>query len=69
MPREIIVVKRPRATPLADIPINFPPLVNLHLELLENKKKLKKGLPLNPIVKKVAIPQPSAATKENAPPD
>jgi len=54
-PREILVVKRPRASPLADIPINFPPLYNLHLELVENKKKLKKGLPLNPVSKKAPV--------------
>jgi hypothetical protein len=50
MVRDIIVIKKPRSDPLRDIPINFPKLDNLHLELLEVKKKLKKNLPLLKIV-------------------
>lgn len=46
-PRRIIVIKkyRPKNDPLKDIPISFGPLVGLHLDMLEIKKKLKKGLP------------------------
>lgn len=44
--REIIVVKKPRDDSLQDKPISFPALENLHLDMMENKKKLKKGLPL-----------------------
>lgn len=51
-PRRLTVIKKPRNDPLQDIPINFPPLENLHLELMENKRKIKKGLPLVPIQKK-----------------
>jgi hypothetical protein len=46
MVREIIVIKKPRKDVLPDKPIAFPPLQNLHLELMENKKKLKKNIPL-----------------------
>lgn len=52
MVRNIEVVKIPRKDEMPDKPINFPPLENLHLELVENKKKLIKGLPLIPVVKK-----------------
>lgn len=45
------ITKKPRETPLADIPIRFPKLENLHLELLEVKDKLKKNLPPIPISK------------------
>jgi hypothetical protein len=41
--RGIIIVKKPRNDPVPDKPISFPPLENLHLELLENKKKVKPG--------------------------
>lgn len=51
--RNLKVIKRPRSKPLLDIPINFPHLKNLHLELLEVKEKLKKGLPLIPISKPI----------------
>jgi len=46
-PRRIIVIKkyRPKNDQLRDIPLSFGPLTGLHLDLLENKKKLKKGLP------------------------
>jgi len=46
--KNLKVIKRPRAKPLPDIPANFPQFTNLHLELLEVKDKLKKGLPLIP---------------------
>ena len=42
------VIKVPRRDPLPDFPAFFPPLKNLHLELLEDKDKLKPGLPLIP---------------------
>ena len=51
--REIKIIKRTRDDPAPDHPINFPPLKNLHLELLENKSKLKPGVPINPVVKEV----------------
>lgn len=57
--REIIVVKKPRSDVITDKPISFPPLQNLHLNLMENKKKLKKGLPV------VQITQPQTAKKES----
>jgi hypothetical protein len=74
--REITVIKKARPDPIPDIPIDFPPLENLHLELMENKRKLKKNLPPLPIVKKKPIPDSikitvplasdgTVATKEN----
>lgn len=41
--RGITIIKKPRNDPVPDKPISFPPLENLHLELLENKKKVKPG--------------------------
>lgn len=55
--REIIVVKKPRDDSLQDKPISFPALDNLHLDMMENKKKLKKGLPL------IVVKPPAAAPK------
>lgn len=46
---EIIVI--PREDQIPDLPINFPPLHNLQLHLLENKHKLKAG------VKNIDFPQ------------
>jgi hypothetical protein len=46
--RNLKVIKKPRVGPIPDIPINFPAFTNLHLELLEVKEKLKRGLPLIP---------------------
>lgn len=59
MVRNITVVKKPRDDPIPDKPINFPSLENLHLELLENKRKLKPGLPLVPVQKRKP-PRPKA---------
>lgn len=59
--RNIIVVKQPRSDPIPDRPINFPPLENLHLELLENKRKIRPGLPPVVIQKR---PPPRPPTKE-----
>ena len=56
------IEKVPRDDPIPDIPINFDPLENLHLELLENKKKIKKGLPLIP--KKPRKPPKPVTKKE-----
>ncbi len=56
--REIKIVKKPRDGPLQDKPISFPPLENLHLDLMENKKKLKKNLPLM-----LPTPKPTTAKK------
>ena len=50
--RKLVITKKPRSDPIPDKPIDFPPLENLHLELLENKRKLKKGLPLVPVKSK-----------------
>ena len=41
-----------RSSPLISLPINFPPLSDLRLDMMEDKSKLKKGLPLIPIVGK-----------------
>lgn len=49
MVHKLVVIKQPRPDKIPDRPIDFPPLENLHLELVEVKKKLKKGLPLIPI--------------------
>lgn len=54
---DIIVVKVPLKKRPVDIPPNFPPLSGLHLELLENKKKLKAGLPLIPLNPKPLAPK------------
>jgi hypothetical protein len=54
--REITVVKRPRNDKIEDRPISFPPLQNLHLNLMENKKKLKKNLPIVQIKKQPPKP-------------
>ncbi len=51
MARFFKIIKKPRETPLADIPISFSKLENLHLELLEIKDKLKKNLPPIPVSK------------------
>jgi hypothetical protein len=52
----LTVVKKPRDEPIQDKPINFPPLENLHLELLENKKKVKPGAPDTQSQKKRPVP-------------
>lgn len=44
--REIIVVKKPRDDTLQDKPVSFPKLENMHLDMMENKKKLKKNIPI-----------------------
>ena len=44
--REIKVIKVPRNDTITDKPPRFAPLQNLHLDLMEIKKKLKKNLPI-----------------------
>lgn len=56
--RGLKVIKKPRTTPLPDVPINFPPLKELRLELVEFSKKLKPGLPLIPFKPPVMKPKP-----------
>jgi hypothetical protein len=57
MVSQLRVIKKPRAGGIPDHPINFPPLENLHLELLEIKKKLKSGVPsVVPSKKPTSIP-------------
>lgn len=63
--KNLKVIKRARAKPLPDIPINFPQFNNLHLELLEVKDKLKKGLPLIPRSKPVLQKPPPPVSKPN----
>ena len=55
MNRKIRIYREKRSTPLKVIPINFPPLLDLRLDLLEDKSKLKKSLPLIPLVDKKKI--------------
>lgn len=63
----LIVTKRPRDEPIVDEPIRFPPLGNLHLELLENKNKVKPGLPdiISPAKKTVIEEKKKPVIKEN----
>lgn len=63
--KNLKVIKRARAKPLPDIPINFPQFNNLHLELLEVKDKLKKGLPLIPRSKPVLQKPTPVSSKSN----
>jgi Family of unknown function (DUF5767) len=55
--REITIIKCPRNDRPEDKPISFPPLQNLHLHLMENRKKLKKGLPVAQIKKQPVKPE------------
>src|SRR4051812_40837308 len=66
--RNLKVFKKPRVKPLLDIPINFPALKNLHLELMEIKDKLKKNLPLIPVSKPAPISQKSESSEEELKP-
>lgn len=54
----LVVHKKPRGYPLKDVVPSFKPLDNLHLELLENKRKLKRGLPKIYIVPKRKVEKP-----------
>jgi hypothetical protein len=67
IPRKVIVVKIPREDPIIDKPISFSPFKNLHLELIENKKKLKKHIPAVSVRKKEAAapaPPPPESVEE-----
>ena len=61
------ITKRPRETPLKDIPIAFPPFENLHLELMENKRKLAPNLPLIPPKRIKPPPSPPKEKEEHNP--
>lgn len=54
---KFVVIKVSRPDPITDKPINFPPLKNLHLELLEIKRKLKKNIPAISVRKPEQQPQ------------
>lgn len=60
MGRELMIVKVPRSDEILNKPISFAPLQNLHLDLIEVKKKLKKGLPAVTIKK--TPPKPIVVT-------
>lgn len=60
------IIKIPLSEPIPDIKPNFGDLNDLHLDLLENKLKLKKGLPLIPI-NKSPKPSPSKAQQKIQP--
>lgn len=59
MVRNLEIIKVPRKDKIPDIPISFGKLANLHLDLIENKKKLKPGLPLIQVVRKPTLIKPS----------
>lgn len=62
------IIKRPLKESIPDVQPNFPKLDNLHLELLENKKKIKSGLPLIPIRRTVVKPAVSPKPEPVEPP-
>lgn len=69
MVKELIVVKVPRSDEILDKKISFSPLHNLHLDLIEIKKKLKKGLPLvfvNKVPPKQSPPKESQKKEQKA---
>jgi len=68
MVREIKVIKIPREGVITDRPINFAPLEGLHLELIENKRKLKKNLPPIKIVAKKPRPVAPPPRPKTPPP-
>lgn len=59
---KFVVIKVSRPDPITDKPVNFPPLKNLHLELLEIKKKLKKNIPAISVRK----PEPKQAEPDES---
>jgi len=61
-PKVLIITKKPRVDKIVDRPAEFPPLENLHLELMENKRKLKSGLPPVMTVKRTVKPLPLVTT-------
>jgi len=65
---QLVVTKRSKISgPLIDVPIGFPPLENLHLEMMENKKKLKSGLPLIPVKKSAPVRSLPSALETHKP--
>ena len=56
MSKKLTVIKNPRKDEIPDIPIRFRKLYNLKLHLIEDKNKLKSGLPLIPLSHKEEIP-------------
>jgi hypothetical protein len=65
--RKIIVIKK-AGDPIKDKSVSFPPLDNLYLNLLENKDKLKKNLPIiseNKVPQKVPSPENSDSEEED----
>lgn len=61
------ITKVPRERPLMDVPISFPDLdlASLRLDLLEIKKKLKKGLPAQVIIKrKTPVDRPQGTIEQ-----
>ena len=67
VPRKVNIVKIPREDPIVDRPVGFGSLKNLHLELIENKKKLKKNIPVVSVRKKEIGSAPSARSVKAAP--
>ncbi len=62
--RKLNIIKVQRYDEIPDIPIDFEPLYNLHLEKIEIKKKLKNNLPaLEKIIEK-ARPRSADVTSE-----
>ena len=47
--QKLEIVKVPMKKSIPDISINFSPLPNLRLDMMENKSKIKPGLPLIPL--------------------
>ncbi len=58
MVRKIRIHREGRSTILKEPIINFPPLNDLRLDLLEDKNKLKKGLTLIPFISKSNVNRP-----------
>ncbi len=59
------IIKKPLSERIPDIAPRFGKLDNLHLDLLENKKKLKPGLPLVPIRKIIVKPAPQSVATQH----
>lgn len=55
---KLVITKKPLTEKIPDIKPAFGKFDNLHLELLENKKKLKPGLPLIPVKRTIVKPAP-----------
>ena len=64
MVRRIEVIKVPRQDAIKDKIVSFPPFNNLHLELVEIKRKLKPSLPPITIVPRKPLPKELPPTPE-----